>query len=187
MFPDGDILDFVLKELPKSEYKYHELHYTNKSSEHYVLEKVSSQNTFSFGYNRKKRDEVYEHDSYDTLYDDVWQDCEAYGVFVDSQTEPAAYLEISREEWNDRLRITNLLVRDEYRRCGIGRFLIEKAKEIAQNEDRRVITLETQSCNVPAIDFYLKQGFVFSGTNIYFYSNIDEEYDEIMIEMAYLY
>lgn len=174
-------------ELPKDKYKYHELHYTYTSDKLYTLKHKSSSDVFSCKFERTKLSAPYHHDSYDTLYEDYWQDCTAYGVTVDNEDEIAGYLEISREEWNDRLRITNLLVKNAYRNKGIGTFLINKAKEIAVSEDRRIITLETQSCNVPAIDFYLKQGFVFSGTNLYFYSNIDSEENEIMLEMAYLY
>ncbi len=180
-------MDFFLKKLTKSRYKYHELHYVYTSDAHYVLASESKKECFSFSFKREKLESVYHHDSFDTLFDDTWKHCEAYGVFTADSGEPIAYLELAREEWNDRLRITNLLVKEEFRRRGIGAFLIGKAKEIALKEDRRIITLETQSCNIPAIDFYLHNGFVFSGTNLYFYSNIDAEYDEVMIEMAYLY
>ena len=110
-----------------------------------------------------------------------------FGSFTNESEKIAGYLEFSRENWNDRLRITNLLVLEEFRGHGIGSFLINKAKSVAESENRRIIVLETQSCNVPAIDFYLKHGFVFAGTNLYFYSNCDIAEDEVMIEMAYLY
>lgn len=187
MCAGGEDLDFFLKKLPKKLYKYHELHYVYTSNEHFTPTLISSKEQFSVTFNREQLKTTYNHDSYDTLFDDTWNHCEAYGVFADKCNEPIAYLEVSREEWNDRLRITNLLVKEKYRRCGIGSMLIDKAKKIAEKEDRRIITLETQSCNIPAIDFYLHHGFVFSGTNLYFYSNIDIDYDEVMIEMAYLY
>ena len=179
-------MDLHLKKLPRNEYKYHELHYVYSSDEHYVPVTCSEKDEFYFGFKRETLPQTYHHDSYDTLYDSVWRGCTAYGVFDDNGIS-AGYLEIAREEWNDRLRITNLLVRQDCRRTGIGTFLINEAKKIAQNEDRRIIVLETQSCNVPAIDFYLKNGFVFGGTNLYFYSNHDTEYDEVMIEMVLLY
>ena len=47
-------------------------------------------------------------------------------------------------------------------------------------------TLETQNINVPAIDFYLRMGFTFCGTNLFFYSNDDVGENEVMIEMAFL-
>lgn len=180
-------MDLIVKKLPKTKYKYHELHYTYSSDELYVCEDNSSKDSFSFSFTRKKRDEKYFHNSYDILFDDVWKNVSCYGVFQKDDEVPIAYLELAREEWNDRIRITNLLVKQEHRGKGVGSLLMKKAKEIAKKEDRRIITLETQTCNTPAIDFYLHHGFVFSGTNLYFYSNIDKSYDEIMVEMAFLY
>ena len=165
IFAGGDSLDFQIKKLTKAKYKYHELHYTYSSHEHYVCENTSEKDIFSFTFKRQKRDALYEHDSYDILYDNVWKNVSCYGVFEKGNDGPIAYLELSREEWNDRLRITNLLVNENYRHQGIGSLLMKKAKEIAQKEDRRIITLETQTCNTPAIDFYLHHGFIFSGTN----------------------
>ena len=181
------MLNFCLKKLPKRQYKYHELHYTYSSDEHYLPLKTQNESGFSFSFLREKISETYRHDSYDTLYDDSWKNCTAYGVFTNESEKIAGYLEFSRENWNDRLRITNLLVLEEFRGHGIGSFLINKAKSVAESENRRIMVLETQSCNVPAIDFYLKHGFVFAGTNLYFYSNCDIAEDEVMIEMAYLY
>lgn len=180
-------MQYKIIELAKEEYDYHELHYVYDSSEHYKVVRSDSPSGFSFEFVREKLSEKYHHDSYDVLFSESWQDVTAYGVVDNDTNEMVAYLELSREEWNDRLHITNLLVKDEYRGKGIGSLLVEKAKNTAIEEDRRIITLETQSCNIPAIDFYKKHGFVFAGTNVYFYSNIDVEEDEVMLEMAFLY
>ena len=40
---------------------------------------------------------------------------------------------------------------------------MDKAKEIAVQQKRRAIILETQSCNTDAIEFYLHQGFELIG------------------------
>ena len=180
-------MEYTVIELDKENYDYHELHYVYDSSEHYKVEMTESSSGFSFCFIREKLESIYHHDSYDVLFSDSWQDVNAFGIKRCDTDGIIAYLEISREEWNDRLRITNLLVKEEYRGLGFGSLLVNKAKEIAKLEDRRIIVLETQSCNIPAIDFYKKQGFVFAGTNLYFYSNIDVEEDEVMIEMVYLY
>ena len=58
-------------------------------------------------------------------------------------------------------------------------------KDYARREDYRIITLETQNTNTPAIDFYFKMGFAFCGSNIYFYSNDDIGENEVMLEMAF--
>ncbi len=180
-------MSYEIKELPKEKYDYHELHYTYRSDFCYRASVVNSDGgEIVFRYVKEKLSEPVLHDSYDTLYQEYWQECTAYGYFEDSENEPAAYLEVNREFWNLRLIVTQLLVREDKRGKGIGTILINKAKEIAENEDFRMISLETQTCNVPAIDFYRKCGFVFSGTNIFFYSNDDISENEVMLEMAYL-
>ncbi len=179
-------MKYEIRELDRQQYDYYELHYTYKSDNLYKACVSDSGDVVSFVYKREKLDVIYEHDSYDTLFQEYWQDPTAYGVFMDGGREPVAFLEVAREYWNSRLVITQLLVNSDLRGNGIGTTLVEKAKEIASFEDFRMITLETQSCNIPAIDFYRKNGFVFSGTNIFFYSNDDISENEVMLEMAYL-
>lgn len=175
-------MEFVF--LPKEQYEYHELHYTYASDEYYKAQLVQNKEKFTFDFVRKKLDKTYNHDSYDTLYQPYFQDCSAYAAVENG--EILGYIELDREEWNMRLRITNLLVNEEFRGKGIGKFLVSKAQEIALGEDFRLLVLETQTCNTPAIDFYLSCGFSFAGTNLYFYSNVDIEEDEVMIEMVKL-
>lgn len=70
-----------------------------------------------------------------------------------------AAIETDVEVWSNRLRITELWLADDYQGKGIGHELIEVAKEQARRERRRTIILETQSCNVNAVDFYQHEGF----------------------------
>lgn len=175
-----------IKELDRQQYDYYELHYTYKSDSIYKASVIDSTSVLSFTYKLENLGTPYEHDSYDTLFQEYWQDPTAFGVFIDDCNEPVAFLEVAREYWNSRLVITQLLVREDLRGKGIGKMLVDKAKDVARFEDFRMITLETQSCNVPAISFYKKNGFVFSGTNIFFYSNDDISEDEVMLEMAFL-
>ena len=59
--------------------------------------------------------------------------------------------------------VTELWVSDALRGKGIGKSLMDKAKEVALSQKRRAIILETQSCNTNAIGFYLHQGFELIG------------------------
>ena len=45
------------------------------------------------------------------------------------------------------------------------------AKDIAKANNNRAIILETQTCNVNAIDFYHSQGFLFDGIETTCYNN----------------
>lgn len=47
-----------------------------------------------------------------------------------------------------------------------------------------MVVLETQSCNIPAIRCYLKNGFKVIGFDTHAYSDADLEKQEIRIEMG---
>ena len=48
----------------------------------------------------------------------------------------------------------------------------------------RMAVLETQTCNENAIAFYKKHGFKIIGFDLFAYSNIDPERNEVRIEMG---
>lgn len=178
----------LIKELPRDIYEDYVLNYTYTSDSHYKAELVEDDAGFSFTFTKEKLPEVLNRDCCDTLFQPYWHGATAYGVFNDdSEKEPFAVLELAREEWNNRLVITQLLVVPEKRGQGIGKKLVDLAIEIAEKEDFRLITLETQTCNIPAIEFYKKCGFRFAGTNLHFYSNDDISENEVMIEMVMLF
>ena len=177
-----------IAELPREKYEDYVLHYTYTSDSHYKAKLIETDNSFSFDFELKKLPEFLDRDCFDTLFQPYWSGVGAFGVFeVEGASEPVAILEIAREEWNNRLIITQLLVNEGYRGQGLGKMLVDKAIEIAKEEDFRLITLETQTCNIPAIEFYKKCGFKFAGTNLHFYSNDDISENEVMIEMVMLF
>ena len=124
-----------------------------------------------------------EYDFPDSLYQEHWENAEAYGV-VSESGEMLACIEVCPEEWSNRLVVTELWVSEELRRKGVGKRLMDKAKEVAVRQKRRAVILETQSCNTGAIDFYRKNGFEIIGFDLYSYSNTDPERHEIRIEMG---
>ena len=58
------------------------------------------------------------------------------------------------------------------------------AKEQARLERRRALILETQSCNVGAISFYLQEGFSLIGFDSCCYSNRDPERREVRLDLG---
>lgn len=117
------------------------------------------------------------------LYQDYLEDSSAFSLH--NSEEIFGYLEVDRETWNNRLRITQILILDKFRRTGYGTLLINKAKEIAKEEGCREIILETQSCNYKAIEFYIKNGFKINGMDLSCYSNDDVDKGEVRIEMVF--
>ena len=152
-----------ISELDKSQYDYYVLHYRYTTDSRYVVSQNSDKNSFSVKFERQY---------YKT-------------PVTDENGNLVGFLELDFEDWNSRVRITQLLVDESLRRKGYGKMLMDFAKDIAKDRDYRMLILETQSRNTPAIDFYLSQGFVFSGTNLHFYSNDDISEDEVMLELAY--
>ena len=180
------MLNMRIIPLEREKYDYYELHYSYDTDYHYTVDVKSTAAEMGMILKREKYAETRHVENTDTLYQDYWTGARAFAVCPDGSDEHIGYVEIATEEWNNRLRMTQLLVKPEYRGKGAGKFLMNFVKELAAEEDYRVIVLETQNCNVPAIDFYLSQGFVFCGGNVYFYSNDDIDDDEVMFEMAYL-
>lgn len=66
--------------------------------------------------------------------------------------------------------ITNIAVFGEYRKCGVGRALLDKACEGAKSRGCEFITLEVRESNTPAISLYESEGFEKVGIRKNFYS-----------------
>jgi ribosomal protein S18 acetylase RimI-like enzyme len=80
--------------------------------------------------------------------------------------------------------VWEILVKEEFRRQGIGTALMNKAIDIAKEKGTRMLVLETQSCNVDAMGFYLKLGFELIGFDTAAYSNEDLQRREVRLEMG---
>jgi ribosomal protein S18 acetylase RimI-like enzyme len=127
-----------------------------------------------------------EYDFPDSLYQDHWEKAEAYGVVGDNG-ELRACIEVCPEEWSNRLLVTELWICDELQKKGLGKRLMDKAKEVAQAQNRRAIILETQSCNTNAIGFYLHQGFEIVGFDTCCYTNNDIGRHEVRINLGFFF
>ena len=127
-----------------------------------------------------------EYDFPDSLYQDHGEKAEAYGV-VGENGELKACIEVCPEEWSNRLLVTELWICDELRKKGLGKRLMDKAKEVAVAQNRRAIILETQSCNTNAIGFYLHQGFEIIGFDTCCYTNNDIGRHEVRINLGFFF
>ena len=124
-----------------------------------------------------------EYDFPDKLYGDHWENAYAWGILVNG--ELIAAIETNQESWSNRLRITELWVSEKYQKQGVGHRLVEMAKEQARRERCRAVILETQSCNVNAIDFYQHEGFTLIGMDTCCYGNNDLERKEVRLEFGW--
>jgi predicted N-acetyltransferase YhbS len=150
---------------------------------------VSTQNHEYFVHIEKKlfsepiKHSPEDYDFPDKLYEDYWENAYAWGVVLDDLL--IAAIETCPETWSNRLRVTELWVDERYRRLGIGHALMDIAKEQARLERRRAIILETQSCNVNAIEFYQSEGFSLIGFDSCAYKNNDIDRKEVRLEFGW--
>jgi len=85
-------------------------------------------------------------------------------------------------EWNNSLFIENILVSEKHRRKGTGQKLIESVITQAGKLQCRLVELETQNTNLPAIEFYQKNNFEITGINQKLYTGTDR--NEIALFMT---
>lgn len=124
-----------------------------------------------------------EYDYPDGLYQDWWEGAEAYGIVEDGAL--LAAIELCPETWSKRMMVTELWIAPELRRQGWGRRLIDLAKRKTVEADCRALILETQSCNVNAVEFYLHMGFELIGFDTCCYTNRDVERREVRFNMGW--
>jgi ribosomal protein S18 acetylase RimI-like enzyme len=99
--------------------------------------------------------------------------------------EQIGWIELGYEKWNNRMRIWELLIKKEHRGKGIGTQLMQHVIKLAKERGARMLVLETQSCNVKAIQFYLKHGYELIGFDLTAYSNQDIEKSEVRLELGF--
>ena len=124
-----------------------------------------------------------ENDCPDALYAPWWENAEAYGIVANGAL--LAAIELCPEEWSKRLMVTELFVAPALRGRGWGRKLIDLAKEKTVEKNCRALMLETQSCNVNAVEFYLHMGFELIGFDTCCYTNRDVERREVRFNMGW--
>ena len=171
-----------LIQLDPQEYKGFELVFRYETDTYYEVQRAPGE-LFTIRLVRNAFETTQKKGFEGHLFEDHLEAPSAFALYTGEQV--AGYIEVDRETWHERLRVTEILVLEPFRRKGYGRMLMDKAKAIAQAEGFREMVLETQSCNTPAIDFYIKQGFFVNGIDLSHYTNADEENHDVRIEMVY--
>ena len=189
----GTIMNKIeIVDLPKEQWKGAVIPLITKSDSYYDFEikQLDKDGCKIELIKRKASDEIVhtpeEYDFPDSLYQDHWENAEAFGVVGDNN-ELLACIEVCPEEWSNRLMVTELWVSDNLRGKGLGKQLMDKAKEVAQKQKRRAIMLETQSCNTNAIGFYLHEGFELIGFDTCCYTNNDIGRREVRINLGFFF
>jgi diamine N-acetyltransferase len=107
--------------------------------------------------------------------------------FVYFNNEVAGYLKVNTQDaqsekmGEDSLEIERIYIRAKFQKLGLGKYLINKAIEIAEEQGKNKIWLGVWEKNEKAIAFYKKIGFVQAGTHS-FHMGDEEQIDFIMIK-----
>ncbi|WP_379139726.1 GNAT family N-acetyltransferase [Paenibacillus sp. sgz500992] len=105
--------------------------------------------------------------------------------FIFFNEELAGYLKVnindsqSEKAGDESLEIERIYIRNNFQRKGLGKYLIDKAMEVAVIQNKKKIWLGVWEKNEKAIDFYKKIGFVQTGAHS-FYMGDEEQTDFIM-------
>jgi len=168
--------------IDKKEFKGYVVNFSCKTSEYYDVV-LGDEGIFDLKLVRKSYDREIEKTFKSKLYDGYLEDSRAYR-FID-EGRLIGYTELDNEAWHNRMRISEILVLEEYRGEGYGTRVMDDIKELARREGFREIVLETETCNTNAIDFYLKNGFTVNSIDLSYHSNRDVEKKEDRIDMVY--
>jgi ribosomal protein S18 acetylase RimI-like enzyme len=94
------------------------------------------------------------------------------------------WIELGYDAWNNRMRVWEFLVQEEFRKQGIGTLLMNHGVKLAKERGARMLVLETQTNNANAIDFYMNFGLELIGFDIAAYSNEDTSKKEVRLELG---
>lgn len=158
--------------------------YRYTSDKYYEIIYERTNNGWNFSLVEEMFETPFVKELEEEIFDPYKEGSEVYIAEING--EEAAIMVIQEMEWNNTLLIHDLYVKPEFKKNGIGTNLIEVAKRRAVELGVRLITLETQTSNYPAIQFYLKNGFEVIGFNTMSYTNDDVKNKEVRLEMAYI-
>ena len=105
--------------------------------------------------------------------------------FVYFHHEVAGYVKVNTDDaqseamGNESLEIERIYIKSKFQKHGLGKYVLNKAMEMATELNKKKIWLGVWEKNENAIAFYEKMGFVQTGTHS-FYMGDEEQTDLIM-------
>ncbi|HAO06137.1 MAG TPA: N-acetyltransferase [Chryseobacterium sp.] len=155
--------------IPDPDYKSYE---TEKI---FVVSTIETANSFEF--NLREKNQYYQKICKTELHDieylnAVAQQGHSFGIFENE--ELIGWIICDYRGKNNSLFIENLWIHKKFRKQNIGRLLIKNINREARNLQCRIVEAELSNTNYPAIKFFLKAGFQFTGINTKLYNNSTE-------------
>lgn len=178
----GVLSNVKIVERTKDDVSSVELKYRYVTSSYYDLSILRRDESWKVELTLKPLEKPLEKGFEDKLFADHVEEPRVFTALLDGVQ--VGWIELGYHGWNNRMRLWEFLVEVEFRRVGIGSVLMEHAVKVAKEKRARMLVLETQSCNVPAINFYLKHGFKLIGFDVAAYSNEDVDKKEVRLEFG---
>lgn len=167
----------TIKQLSKKEYQGYPLHVQYQIKQYYDIEASA----MGLQLILKEHDTPKQYAYEDTIFSDWLEAPIVFGLFEDD--ELLGLIEGSIESWHNVFRITNVYIKEAYRRLGIGHTLMKHMiAYVKANLKVRGIMLETQTCNFPAIQLYQSLGFQLCAIHTHEYSNDDLQTKEARLD-----
>ncbi|MDO9592592.1 MAG: GNAT family N-acetyltransferase, partial [Erysipelotrichaceae bacterium] len=142
-----------------AEYNTTKIVYDYLTKGHYHAHLSQEQDSFGVMFVYEDFESEIEKTFDDILVSDYLEHPKSYAAKLNDQI--VGYIVINHEKYNNRIRVTQFLVLNGYRNMGIGKLLMKHAEDYARSVNARAMILETQSCNISAINFYFRCGFQF--------------------------
>jgi len=174
--------DFEIVELAKNDAYLKEIGSKYASSHYYDVSVRGNCEGWRIELTRKAFDETLNKDYHGKLFEDHVQEPRVFAACTGGRE--VGWIELGYDRWNNRMRVWELLVAEDFRKRGIGTMLMNHAVRIAREKGARMLVLETQTNNATAIDFYLGFGFKFMGLDTAAYYNDDVGKREVRLEMG---
>jgi len=169
-------------ELFKSSVPFPKLEYKYTTNQHYKVQISHTKKSWTAKLTLKPLPEPTQKRFEEQLFAEHVEEPRAFTAIYND--EQIGWIQLGYEKWNNRMRVWELLIKKEHRRKGIGTQLMQHAIKLAKERGARMLVLETQSCNVRAIRFYLKHGYKLIGFDAAAYSNQDIEKNEVRLELG---
>ena len=178
----GHLSNVETVELAKEDAYLKEISSKYTSSHYYDVSVRRGSEGWRIDLARKASDETLNKNYRGKLFEDHVEEPRVFSAHVGN--EEVGWIELGYDRWNNRMRVWELLVAEDFRKQGIGTLLMNHAILIARQKGARMLVLETQTNNATAIDFYLKFGFELIGLDTAAYSNDDVAKREVRLEMG---
>lgn len=153
----------------------------------YKVERNNNENDFSIHLWEIKLKDIYikewdlSSQSFESFTDVIE---EGHSLVIYRLDKIVGFALLSFHKWNNSMWIENIRISEKYQRKGAGQKLIASLIELAYNQSARIIGLEVQNTNYPAINFYKKCGFEISGIDFSRYPQRSGDREQVAILMS---